>query len=144
MNTSTLTAYVLTSAVLCAQLLLLWMTSGLVRGKTKTTLNEEDAAQFGGTLVDKDPPPVARLLRVHANGQATVYPFLVLGLVYVLLGGGATLAAWLFAVFVVARLLHTLAYIKELQPWRTVFFLIGMAATFVLLGTDVWLALRSV
>ena len=143
MNTSTLPAYALTSAVLCAQLLLLWIASGVVRGRTKTALNPEDAAAFGTVLVDADPPSVARVLRVHANGQATVYPFLALGLVFVLLGGGIAWAAPIFAAFVAARLLHMLAYLKEWQPWRTVFFLVGMVATLTLLVRIVWMVLQA-
>lgn len=143
MNTSALLAYAIASSVLCIQLLLLWMASGLVRGRTKTTLNPEDAAAFGSVLVDTDPPAVARMLRVHANGQATVYPFLVLGLVFVLLGGGIGWAAPIFAAFVAARLLHTLAYLREWQPWRSVFFLVGMLATVTLAVRIAWLVLQA-
>jgi uncharacterized MAPEG superfamily protein len=142
MNQPALLAYAITCVILCAQLISLWIYSGVVRGRTKTALNQEDAAHFGATLVDSDPPSVARILRVHANGQANVYPFLALGLVYVLAGGGATWAAVVFAVFVVARLLHTVMYLKERQPWRMVAFLAGMLATVALMISVILLAVR--
>jgi hypothetical protein len=52
---------------------------------------------------DADPPAVARYLRVHRNAEATIYPFLLMGGVYVLAGGGAVLAIPIFSIFVVSR-----------------------------------------
>jgi prostaglandin-E synthase 1 len=135
-------AYAATCVVLCLNLLFLWGYSGAVRGKSKTALNAEDAATYSARLVDNDPPEVARVLRAHANAQASIYPFLFLGLVFVLAGAGANAAALVFGIFTVARLLHTFAYLKGLQPWRTIFFLVGAACIVATMVGIVWLALR--
>src|SRR6202007_1956568 len=97
-------AYTVTALVLCLNLIVLWAMSGGVRGGTKTALNPEDAALFKVAAVELAPAPVARVMRAHANAQATIYPFLILGLLYVLLGGAYAVAVVIFTVFVLARI----------------------------------------
>ncbi|CAN5202447.1 hypothetical protein BH10PSE17_BH10PSE17_08240 [soil metagenome] len=133
LGNQTFIAYAITVLVLCANLLLLWVYSGFARGGTKQAINEEDALKYGAQLTDTDPAPVARVLRAHDNASANIYPFLFLGLVYVMAGGTPRLGTALFAIFTIARLLHSLAYLLRLQPWRTVFFLVGLVATVVLM-----------
>ena len=131
-QTPTLVAYAVACAVLLTHLQGIWLYSGFVRSKTGTAPNPEDA--HGKTTVrDADPPEVARVLRVHANGQASVYPFLFLGLVYVLAGGSADFAAWDFGIFAAARILHSVAYLAGRQPWRSIFYATSTAAFLALL-----------
>jgi uncharacterized MAPEG superfamily protein len=135
--------YGLTCVALSVNLVVVWAYSGVARGKTKTAINREDAERFGATLQQVDPPEVARVLRAHANAQAMIYPFLFLGLVFVLAGGSAGFAKIVFGVFVAARILHSIVYLAGKQPWRTVFFLVGGAATLALIGDIVWLVIRG-
>jgi prostaglandin-E synthase 1 len=97
------------------------------------TPNREDV---GGksTLIEVEPPEVARVLRAHANAAANIVPFAILGLVYVLGGAQVTTAAAVFAVFALARIAHAIAYLGGKQPWRTISFGIGAFATVVLMG----------
>ncbi len=125
--------YALTAVVLCLNLLVLWIYSGLTRGGTKTAINVEDAAQFGTSLVPADPPEVARVLRAHRNAEAAIYPFLVLGLVFVLAGGSAGTAKIIFGIFTAARLLHSGVYLAGRQPWRAISFVVGALTTVVLM-----------
>lgn len=129
-------AYAVSLIVLSLNLLFLWGYSGGVRSKTKTTPNKEDASTIakGAKLIEGDPPEVARVLRAHRNAMANVVPFAILGLVYVLAGGSGTVALWVFGIFTVARLGHTVAYLGEKQPWRSLFFGLGGATTLVLVG----------
>lgn len=120
--------YAVTALVLCVNLIILWTYSGYVRTKTKVAINAEDAERFNAKLEDFDPPEVARVLRVHANAQASIFPFLILGLVYVLIGGTASTAKIIFGIFAVARILHSIAYLAGKQPWRTIFFAIASLA----------------
>jgi uncharacterized MAPEG superfamily protein len=80
-------AYWLTSLLLCLNLLLLWVASGAVRAKGGLAVNPEDGARYNVPVSDRDPPAVARILRAHRNAEAVIYPFLLLGLVYILAGG---------------------------------------------------------
>jgi len=108
-------AYAVSLMVLSLNLLVLWAYSAVVRSKTKTTPNQEDAGR-GATVVPDSPPEVARVLRAHANAMANIVPFAILGLVYVLAGASGTAAAAIFGVFTASRLAHSFAYLGGRQP----------------------------
>ena len=131
-------AYAVTAIVLSLNLLFLWGFSGGARSKSKIAINPEDASVFGAALQETDPPAVARVLRAHANAQATVYPFLLLGLVFVLAGGSAVTAEIIFAVFVLARLAHSGFYLASKQPFRTIAFVVSAIALIALMVALVW------
>lgn len=140
----TFVAFAISALLLSANLLALWAYSGVVRAKTRSVMNPEDVTAFGSTaaLVTADPPEVARVLRAHSNAVAVVVPFVVAGLVYVLLAGPVLPAKLAFGAFVTARLAHSAAYLREKQPWRTASFAAGLLALVALLGLDVWLLAR--
>jgi uncharacterized MAPEG superfamily protein len=81
-----------------------------------------------------DSPAVARLLRAHRNAEATIYPFLLLGLVYVLAGGAAGIAVPIFTIFIGARIAHSIVYIRAMQPWRTIAFAASLFAIMALMA----------
>lgn len=128
-------AYTVTSLVYILMLTLLWAGSGAVRGKTKTVPNPEDAASFakGATVVQTDPPEVARVLRVHQNTLVNGLPFLFLGLIYVLCGCSGTEAWALFGGFTAVRVVYTLVYLAGKQPWRSLTFVFGVLFTLALM-----------
>jgi prostaglandin-E synthase 1 len=133
-----LVAYAVTLLILSANLIVLWALSGAARNSSKAAINPEDAALFKVPLLAQDPPAVARVLRAHANAQATIYPFLFLGLTYVLVGG-STRAAWIiFAIFVVARIVHSIVYLAGKQPWRTIAFAVSGLALIALAVALIW------
>jgi uncharacterized MAPEG superfamily protein len=126
-------AYAITAVVLIVNLIFLWSLSGVTRGRTGKVPNAEDVAAFKAELSDIDPPGVARVLRAHANAGATIYPFLFLGLIYVMAGGSNTVATAIFATFAVARWLHSIFYLSARQPWRTIAFTVSGLALLALL-----------
>jgi uncharacterized MAPEG superfamily protein len=127
-------AYAITCVVLCLNLLMLWVSSGAVRAKGGMAINPEDGARYGVPVSEFDPPTVARLLRAHRNAEATIYPFLLLGLLFVFTGGKAAIAIPIFAIFVVARIVHSIVYLKAMQPWRTIAFAVSLLAVVALVG----------
>jgi microsomal prostaglandin-E synthase 1 len=131
-------AYAIAALVLSLNLIFLWAYSGAKRAGTKVAINPEDAAQYGVSLAELDPPAVARVLRAHANAQAMIYPFLFLGLIFVLAGGNVLTALIVFAVFTLARLCHSAAYLAGKQPWRTVSFAVSGVALLALMIALVW------
>ena len=144
LNNPTFVAYAIISLVLVANLLFLWVYSGAVRARTKTAVNPEDAALIAGAAVNGfDAPEVARVLRAHANAQALIYPFLVLGLLYVLEGGDARTGGVIFGAFALARWAHSAFYLAGRQPWRTIAFALSGVAILILFGLDVWLTGRG-
>jgi microsomal prostaglandin-E synthase 1 len=140
----TFTAYSITTLALCLNLLALWGYSGATRATSKIVINEEDARTVarGADYAEHNPPAVARVLRAHANAMAMIVPFLMLGWLFVALGGSALQARIMFGVFVVARYVHSIVYIRGLQPARTIVFVISGAATAILFASDVWLLLK--
>lgn len=137
------TAYTLTVVVNSLNLLVLWNLSGGARGGTKTTLNPEDAATVlrGASIVEADPPEVARVLRAHRNSFDNTIPFLLLASAFAALGPDPLEAQVLFGVFTGARLFYSLAYLKGLQPWRSISYLIGLLTTLALMIETCRLAL---
>ncbi len=114
--------YVGTTIILIANLFFLWIYSGVVRSKTKTSLNPEDAKLYGTHLHHEDPPEVARVLRAEKNAEITTYPFMFLEFLYVLVGGSWILALMLSLLFIVSRITHAFFYLKGMQPWRSISF----------------------
>jgi len=130
-------AYAVTCIILCLNLVTLWASSGAIRAKAGVAINPEDGARYGVPVSELDPPKVARLLRAHRNAEATIYPFLLLGLLFVLAGGKAAIAIPIFAVFAIARIVHSIVYLKAMQPWRTIAFAASLLAITVLMGAVV-------
>jgi prostaglandin-E synthase 1 len=138
---SVVLVYSLTCALLCLNLLLLWIASGAIRAKTGIAINPEDGARYNAPVSDLVPPAVARILRAHRNAEAVIYPFLLLALVYVLTGGTSAVATPIFGLFVIARLAHSGFYLAAKQPWRTVSFAVSLLATLALLLANVWIVI---
>ena len=143
LNNPTFVAYALACVALSCNLMFLWAYSGAARNKAKSTPNSEDTTRFASTLADIDPPEIARVLRAHANAQASIVPFLALGLVYVLAGGQLGAAAVYFTVFTVARWLHSWAYLGARQPLRTIFFVVASLPLLALTVHVVWLLIAA-
>lgn len=142
-NQPAFVAYALACVALCGNLLFLWAYSGAARNRCKSTPNPEDAALFGAALAATDPEGVARVLRAHANAQASIVPFLALGLVYVLAGGPPGPAAIYCGVFTLARWLHSWAYLGGRQPLRTIAFVLAALPLLALALHVVWLLLAA-
>ncbi len=76
---------------------------------------------------------VDRSRRVQRNDLENIPAFLACGLVFVAAGPSLLLANILFAVFVVSRLVHTVAYMtKRSHETRATLFTIGSAVTIIM------------
>jgi uncharacterized MAPEG superfamily protein len=126
-------AYVYACLVSSINLLALWVSSGVVRARSGVAINPEDGARYSAPVREQDPPAVARILRAHRNAEAATYPFFILGLVYVLLGGPASIAIPIFAIFTAARIVHSIVYLMARQPWRTISFAVSLLALIALM-----------
>jgi prostaglandin-E synthase 1 len=127
--------YVVFTTLLALNLLGLWIYSGTVRGKTKTTPNEEDARTIlpGSKLTDVEPPEIQRVLRAHANAMANIIPFLFLGHLWIEVGTPKPLTVLIVCgTFTLARYGHSFTYVKGAQPWRSAFWALGVLATLAL------------
>jgi prostaglandin-E synthase 1 len=120
--------YVICSVVLTLQMLILGgMTAGR-RAKVKNYMNPEDVkVSFKDATLNEgaEHPEVARILRAHRNLLESLPMFLGLGLAAVLAGASPLGVKICLATFTGARVLHMIAYLNGLQPWRTMMYAIG-------------------
>jgi uncharacterized MAPEG superfamily protein len=96
------------------------------RRKAKVVLNPEDVGVNPGSRAHgEEAASTLRAKRAHLNDVENIPVFLVLALIFTVAGCSAT-AGWVyFGVYFVARVLHTVFYLKAVQPWRTVAFGVG-------------------
>ena len=115
-HTPAFATYALFASALSVLLIGIDGLGGGVRAGTKTTPNAEDASTVakGAELVPLDPEKVARVMRAHRNALANIVPFLIVMLLYVALGATAQWVMILCGVFTALRVIHAIAYIKEI------------------------------
>ncbi|MCA9525118.1 MAG: MAPEG family protein [Myxococcales bacterium] len=128
--------YIGTVIALALNLIILANTTVISRGKAKEVVNPEDAALSSGAAVvyEGGNERTARHKRAHRNALENIPLFMVTGLLLAMVGVSATTAAVLYGVFVVARYAHTFAYLRSMQPWRTISFVIGLLDQVAVLG----------
>jgi uncharacterized MAPEG superfamily protein len=119
--------YALTTVILFFKMLANSVVQGIGRANTKTFVTAEDARFFAQAPPAPDEAPIVkRAAAAWRNDIENIPIFLFLGLIYVTLGcwpGGVYIY---FTIFIIARILHTIAYLNGMQPWRTIFFTVGM------------------
>lgn len=111
------------------------------RARVKGYVNPEDAAVAGGTELaasEIEQPEVARALRIQRNDLENIPLFFAIGLVYALLGASSFGATVYFWVFTMARILHTLAYIRNMQPARAICWGIGVLCLIGMSVAVIW------
>ena len=136
--------YALCTAILGLKMLFSAIYTGVQRQRHQGYINAEDAHTFGRTGARAgtgEASEVAHALRIQRNDLENIPLFFAIGLVYVFCRAsplGAVVFCWTFTI---ARILHTIAYTWNLQPWRAVFYGIGSLA---LLGMIVHIILTTI
>lgn len=123
---SALQVYALCVVVLFLKMFLVSCYQGYHRLRFVAFTNPEDAAVFRRITQAAERPQVIRAAKVWANDLENIPMFFALGGLAVALEAATLPVLWLSVVFTVARVLHTLAYLRGLQPWRTLFYGIGV------------------
>ena len=121
--------YAVCCAILALKVLFSAFYTGAQRQKSQGYINAEDARVFGKEAAEAgavESPAVAHGLRIQRNDAENIPTFYALGLVYVLSGASATGAFWYCWTYTIARLVHTVMYIKHWQPWRAICFVVGV------------------
>lgn len=107
-----LTIFGLAVLILGFKALVLGAATAATRGRIKQFINAEDAAWLKGTHVEVDSEAVARIGRAHRNDLENLLLFAIAGAIY-LAAGASEIAGIIYSgLFVIARLLHTLAYLS--------------------------------
>lgn len=125
----TFKVYVACAFVLCLLMFALGFITAAKRNSNKSFANHEDQSVFPKDAQfnqGNDHPDVLRAMRAHRNLIESLLPFSLLGMIYVLSGASTLGAEICMGAFTVARVLHAIVYLKEMQPWRTLFFAVGV------------------
>lgn len=117
--------YAVCSAILAIKMLLTGNYTTMMRMRNKGFVNPEDAAAFGGAPSDQEHPAVAHALRIQRNDLENIPLFWITALLLVLSGASASAAWWYCWTFTIARLVHWVAYLNHLQPWRALCYFVG-------------------
>jgi len=121
--------YAIVASLVGVHLILLAFWTGTVRARNKKFVNPEDAGAFKGDQAEADHPDVLRVKRAHQNALENAVPFFAIGLLYALSGPSRLGAQAYFFTFLGARVLHSVFYLAQKQPFRTMMFAIGALAT---------------
>ena len=121
-------AYAVCSAILAIKMLLTGNYTTIQRMRNKAFVNDEDAKSFAGQASAQEHPAVAHALRIQRNDGENIPLFFAIGLIYVLDGASPFAAAVYCWTFTISRLVHWVAYLNHLQPWRALCYFIGYLA----------------
>ena len=136
--------YAVCAAILALKMLFSAFYTGVQRSRHQAFVNPEDAKTFGrpgATASGDEDPAIAHALRIQRNDGENIPIFFAIALIYVLLGAspqGAAIYCWTYTI---ARIAHTVAYMRNLQPWRAIFFIVG---TLCLLGMIVQIIAKAI
>jgi uncharacterized MAPEG superfamily protein len=129
-------------AALCAVLVLknlaLAAATGVVRTVRRAWVNTEDASMFGGALSTDE--LVERIKRAHQNSLENEPLFMILGLLFLLVGAGESGIQAYGYTFVITRFVHAAAYLTRMQPFRTIAYFVGWLA---MMGMAVQVLLKA-
>lgn len=131
---SPLHLFALCVLVLFIKMLAISCYQGFFRLRHRAFTNPEDAGFFQRPANTQELLPVSRAAKAWANDLENIPQFFVLGGLCLALDAPAVATAWLFGLFTVARVVHTLMYLGGRQPWRTLAYGAGLACLLGLAG----------
>lgn len=141
--TSLLYVYALCVVVLFLKMLGISCYQGFHRISRLAFHNPEDARFVGRAANPQELPQVSRAAKAWANDLENIPLFFVLGGLCVALKTGVTASVVLFCVFTFARIVHTLAYLNQWQPWRTMAYAVALVCLLGMAGMIVASASRG-
>lgn len=105
--------------------------------------NPEDLAAVNQIFGKRDPASsdndlARRAQNILRNDGENIPIFLFLAMTYVQLDCWETGVLIYFPLFVLARIVHAIAYLKAIQPLRNIVYCLGIGVTFALSGHIIW------
>jgi uncharacterized MAPEG superfamily protein len=110
--------------------------TALTRAKANEVINPEDKKlnQKASVVYDEGNDRTARYRRAHRNALENTPLFMITAFVLTLMGVSATIGAALFYSFVGLRILHSVCYVQQIQPFRTITFALATLVQMAVLG----------
>ncbi len=129
-------AYFASAVVLGMNLLVLANNTALTRAKAVEVINPEDKRlnPKADVVFEAGNDVTSRYRRAHRNALENIPLFLVTAYLLALTPISFGAFASLLGVFVVARLVHSVCYVKGIQPFRTLSFVVGALVQLGILG----------
>jgi uncharacterized MAPEG superfamily protein len=117
-------AYAVSVIALGLNLVGLANATALTRARANEVINPEDKKlnSKASVVFDEGNDRTARYRRAHRNALENTPLFMITALVLTLMGASATVGAALFYPYVGLRILHSVCYVKQIQPFRTAAF----------------------
>ena len=114
--------------LLVVKMLMLIFRTSATRMRLSSFASPEDAAISGAAPAAAAVPDerIERLRRALQNDLENILPFFGVGLIYALSGPSLGMARFLIGGFALARIAHTIFYVRGMQPHRSVAFMLGM------------------
>lgn len=125
--------YALTAIVLALKMSAISVAQGRARTAAKVFVIPEDAKMFGGTVATEDAPAVRRAAKAWLNDLENIPIFLILALIYAIAGLSTTAFLIYCVVFTLARILHTIFFLRGVQPARTIAYTVGALISLALM-----------
>ncbi len=130
-----LDVWALAGVVLFLKMFAIALYQGRWRLRTKVFTKAEDAARWGdGTVSERDVPEVERAQRAFRNDLENIPMFLILSFAYLLYDAWEQGAYLYIGLFVIARIVHTWAYLRPKQPLRNRAYIVGVLCTLAVAG----------
>lgn len=129
-------AYAATVIVLGLNLIGLANATALTRGQASEVINPEDTAlsKKATVVFEGGNDRTARYRRAHRNALENTPWFMTTALVLTLMGTSATVGAALFYPYAAFRIIHSICYVKSVQPFRTLSFVLALLIQAIVLG----------
>jgi uncharacterized MAPEG superfamily protein len=117
--------------------------TSMLRIGRKVYATPEDYALQGLTAKAMQDADVERVRRAHRNDLENILPFFWVGFLFTRIHPSYLAAEILFVGFALARILHSIFYIRSMQPHRTIAFAVGSVLSGVMLFWTLIVLLRS-
>ena len=128
--------------ILVVKMLVVVVMTSVARIRSGTFATPEDYKFQGVEKVATEPNPnVERARRALQNDLENILPFFGVGLIYALSEPSLFMARIYFAGFALARIVHTIAYLRAMQPQRTIAFAVGQIILVLMVVTTLWTVL---
>jgi glutathione S-transferase len=120
LNNPALRLFGVTYLILLLKMVAVGYATSFYRIRDKHFATPEDYRLQGLTPKAGINEDVERARRAHQNDLENILPYFGVGLLYALTNPSLGMARLCFIGFTVSRILHSICYLLQLQPWRTI------------------------
>ena len=125
--------YVVVYILLALKMVAVGSYTSILRLRRRVYATPEDYRLQGMTPTAARDEDIERVRRAHQNDLENILPFFVLGFLFLMTRPSVTAASIYLIGYLIARTLHSIFYIRGLQPHRTIAFTLGGVLTLAMI-----------